>query len=175
MSRCSRILEALEAYSVLLLPVVSFLLGTSDLSFKVFSLDIDLAQSVTGISFQSPILKKIGSDVQLILACRRRGGKGTYFSVVSFRSFSALSSSSSSNWTFLAKFSPVVRWDSPSSEADLSSLIFCSDLSFSSSDRASLCWSEAISWSRSKRVWLSYIADREAGGERQVRRSECDR
>jgi len=80
----------------------------------------------------------------------------THFSVVSFRSFSALSNSSSNNCTFLARFSPVVRWVSPSSAALFRSLTLPSDFSRSPSARESLCWREEISWSRSRRVWFSY-------------------
>jgi hypothetical protein len=75
---------------VLCLPLVSLLLGPSDLSLKVLSLDVNLAQS-TGQHFVH--VMSTGN---------------THFSVVSFKSFSALSSSSSKSWTFRAKFSPVV-------------------------------------------------------------------
>jgi len=139
MLNTSRTLD--RTHAVLCLPLVSLLLGPSDLSLKVLSLDINLAQS-TGQQF-----------VHVMST-----GK-THFSVVSFKSFSALSSSSSKSWTFRAKFSPVVLWVSPSAEADLSSLILSSDFSTSASARASLCWSEETSWSRSSRVWLSYLSE----------------
>ena len=86
-------------------------------------------------------------------------GLRAHFSVVSRRSFSALSSSSSSGCTLRARFSPVVRCESPSSAADLRSRTLLSDLSSSSSASESLCCSELSSWSRSSRVWLSYESE----------------
>lgn len=74
----------------------------------------------------------------------------TNFSMVSFTFFSAASSSSSSNCTFLMRPSFVTFECSPSACAAFDSLSLDSAFSRSASSTESLCWREVISWSFSK-------------------------
>jgi hypothetical protein len=110
----------------------------------VLGLDVDLAEPVCDNSASA------GWGTAL-------AGSETDFSTVSLTFFSAASSSSSSSWILRWRPSAVVRADSPSPEAFLSSEFLLSAFSRSASSTLSLWLSEVMSWSRSSMICSYFL------------------